>query len=345
MGEGLSPGAARVILSGSGAHRLGKESSQFATQQVRIMAFCFKRKESVAKGIRRLGRERIKSALECLKDCSRAEAIHCARKDIKKVRAVLRVVRTNIPKKDFRRLTKLLREAAGHLAAPRDAYVKAKTLANLTGHFKGQLAPAALRQVRSKLRQASAEEMKRFAAEKKAKSAEKILNRLAKQLEGLEVSGKGWKAIAPGLKSAYSEGCRGYRAVVKDPAPENFHEWRKRAKDLWYQVTLLQPIWPEQMDAMAHELETLGEYLGDDHDLFVLQRSVQEQCSGGSELRELEFLHALIDERQRELRAAAIALGKRFYAEKPSVFCDRLVRYWRSWRRDKNSRARTKVVS
>jgi CHAD domain-containing protein len=299
------------------------------------MAFCFKRKESVAKGVRRLGRHRIENALECLKDCRHAEAIHCARKDIKKARAVLRMVRSNIVRKEFRRFTKLLREAASHLAAPRDAYVKAKALTNLARHFKGQLAPGALRHIRSQLRRASDDETKRFVKEKRAKAVERLLRSVAKEFECLEISGKGWKAIGPGVKSAYSEGRRAYQTVLKDPAPENFHEWRKRAKDLSYQVSLLRPVWPEQMDAIARELETLGEYLGDDHDLFILQQSVQEQCAGDGDQRELEILHGLIDERQRELRSAAVALGTRFYAEKSSTFCERLGGYWNTWRREK----------
>ena len=300
------------------------------------MAFCFKRKESVAKGVRRLGRQRIENALECLKDCRHAEAIHCARKDIKKARAVLRMVRSNIVRKEFRRFTKLLREAASHLAAPRDAYVKAKALTNLARHFKGQLAPGALRHIRSHLRRASDDETKRFVKEKQAKAVERLLRSVAKEFECLEISGKGWKAIGPGVKSAYSEGRRAYQTVLKDPAPENFHEWRKRAKDLWYQVSLLRPVWPEQMDAIARELETLGEYLGDDHDLFILQQSVQGQGAGDGDQRELEILHGLIEERQRELRAAAVALGTRFYAEKSSTFCERLGGYWSTWRREKN---------
>src|SRR5687767_9950738 len=118
------------------------------------MAFCFKRKESVSKGIQRVGRERIANALECLKDCRRAEAIHCARKDIKKVRAALRLVRAQISKKAFRRQIRLMRQAASLLAAPRDSFVKVKTLRNLTRHFKGQLAPGALRHVRAALHDA-----------------------------------------------------------------------------------------------------------------------------------------------------------------------------------------------
>jgi len=305
-----------------------------------VMAFCFKRRESVAKAIRRLGCERIESARECLRDCHRAEAVHCARKDIKKTRAVLRLARTSLARKDFRRLTKRLREAASRLAALRDAYVKARTLKNLTGHFKGRLAPGALRHVRSELRRGADEAMKRFAAEKAAKSVQRILSRMLKDLECLEISGKGWDVIGPGLKSAYSRGRCGYESVLQDSSPKNFHKWRKRAKDLWYQVTLLRPVWPEQMDAMAHELETLGEHLGDDHDLFVLQEAVEQRCASESDWRELEILHVLIEERQRELRASAVALGKRFYAEKSSVFCERLAGYWHTWRREKKASLR-----
>jgi CHAD domain-containing protein len=302
------------------------------------MAFCFQKTESVAKAFHRLGRGRIENALECLRDCGHAEAIHCARKDIKKLRAVLRLLEAGLGKKARARLTGLLREAANHLAPPRDAYIKVKTVKDLARHFKGQLAPGALRHVRAELRRAFDEAMKRFVREKTAAKVERTLRRVAKRWKSLEVRGKGWKALGPGVKTAYSEGRRAYQTVRRDPVPKNFHEWRKRAKDLWYQVTLLRPVWPEQMDAMAHELETLGECLGDDHDLVVLREAIEAR-RGVGDTRELEVLHGLIDERDRELRAEALAMGARFYAEKPSVFCHRLAGYWQVWRREEKPQA------
>jgi CHAD domain-containing protein len=304
------------------------------------MAFCFKRKESVSKAIRRLGRERIEDALECLKDCPNGEAIHCARKDIKKVRAVLRLVRTGLDGKGCRRVAKPLREAAKYLAEPRDALVKVKTLENVMRHFKGQLAPTALRQVRGELRKRFDKEMNCFAREKNKKATERVLRRVVKELEHLEVNGKGWKVLGPGVKAAYADGKRAYQIAVKDSAPENFHEWRKRVKDLWYQITLLRRMWPEQMDAIARELETLGESLGDHHDLIMLRQTVQEMGRGEHHGREVETLYGLIEERQRELRPAALAIGARFYAEKPAEFCERLAGYWKIWRRERKSARR-----
>src|SRR4051794_14840196 len=80
------------------------------------MAFCFKRRESISKAIRRLGRERVEHALECLKECDQGEAIHGARKDIKKMRALLRLVAPEIGRKELRRIGKPLGDAAKLLA-------------------------------------------------------------------------------------------------------------------------------------------------------------------------------------------------------------------------------------
>jgi CHAD domain-containing protein len=304
------------------------------THALNFMAFCFKRRESVPKGIRRLGRERIDNVLKCLKKPRRSEAIHGARKDIKKVRAVLRLVRTKIRQKDYHRLITLLREAANQLAPPRDAYIRTKTLRALSRHYEGQIKPGALRHIQLELRLNYDDEMKRFANEKAAKSVERARRHVAKEWDRLKIGGKGWKALRPGVNAAYTRGQEVFQLVLEDPSPANFHLWRKRAKDLWYQLTLLRRLWPEQMEPMAHELETLGEYLGDDHDLDMLRLNVEDKCADANS-REGETLKALIDERQRELRTAALALGSRFYAEKSSAFCDRIAGYWRVWRREK----------
>ena len=296
------------------------------------MAYSLKRKESLEKAVRRLGRERVEHALKCLKEADRPDAIHCARKDIKRTRAVLRLVRAGIEKSDFKRLKKTLREAASHLAGPRDAYISMQTLRHLKGHFKGRLAPEALRHTQAELRKAFEREMKRFQTEKIANAAGQILHRFAKMCGRLKIRGNGWKALGPGVKAAYGRGRRAFLLASKDSSSENFHAWRRRVKDLGYHVRLLQPIRPSQMGAMAGELEKLADTLGDDHDLAVLQQDLARRSDGNPRRPELDALHGLMEERQQELRAAALSLGTRFYAEKPSTFCVRLAKHWQAWR-------------
>jgi CHAD domain-containing protein len=295
------------------------------------MAFCFKRKEPISKAICRLGRERVADALNCLKNCNHREAIHCARKDIKKARALLQLVRAKIEEKTLRRLRKRLGRAAKSLAEPRDAYVQVATLVKLMRQFKGRLAPGALRFIHAELRNDSRETMRRFARKKTAKVAKHELRCFKKELARLKFHGHGWMALSRGVKKTYAAGRCTYQALLDQPTAEGFHEWRKRAKDLQYHAVLLRPVCRRQMDVIIERLKDLGEHLGDAHDLVRLREVARKVCADDRHPREIETLNGLIDHRERDLRASALELGARLYAEKPSIFCSRLGACWATW--------------
>ena len=117
----------------------------------------------------------------------------------------------------------------------------------------------------------------------------------------------------------------------QNPSTENFHEWRKRAKDHGYHMQLLRPVWPGPVKARCDEADVLSDALGDDHDLAILYETLlEDRLDVGSE----DTLHALlglITQRQVELRAKAKQLGARLYAEPPKRFVKRLRRYWKAW--------------
>lgn len=304
------------------------------------MAYRIKRKESVRKAVRRLGCERIRHAIDGLRGNDLPEAIHGARKDIKKIRAVLRLVRAQIPKSEFRQHIRILRKAAARLSAPRDADVKAEALRKLAWHFKRELAPRTLRLFQPQLRARSEATLKEFRRRQGVAAVVKLLDRDYRLLRRLEVKGSGWNSLAPGVKDCHREGRRAYLLARAEPSPEKFHDWRKCAKDLWYYMRLLRRAAPEEMEAITTELETLGQHLGDDHDLAVLAAELEELCPGHKWHREFEALNRVIKIRQGELRAAALSLGARFYSEKPSAFCARIAGYWKIWRKSKNPAVR-----
>src|SRR5215216_5875397 len=181
------------------------------------MAFRFKRKEPVATAVRRLGLQRIEHAIASLRIPVRAEAIHGARKDIKKIRALLRLVRARIAKKKYHRQAARLRKTAAQFGAARDAYIKTQTLQDLAGHFEGQLPPGTLRQLEGRLRKNREEEMTRLKKET-VRKVRRRLRRAAKELKHLKVDGKEWNALGPGLKISYRAGRRAGRAVLQDPS-------------------------------------------------------------------------------------------------------------------------------
>lgn len=303
------------------------------------MGFYFKRKEAVNKAISRIGCERVRRAQECLEECSGTEAIHGARKEIKKAKAVLRLARENVSKKQFRAVRKNLRKAADCLAEPRDAGVRAATLRDLSRHFKSELPAGAFRKLRIAFRREADKSMRRFVKNRDDKTAGEYLSKAAKSFRKLSMQEKDWAAIAPGVTKAYRKCQAAHARAVASNKPEDFHEWRKRTKDLWHQLTLLECIWPEKIKRMAAELETVSDYLGEDHDLFVLEEAIEKlpTSNGAPGVNETKLLRKIIRDRQAELRGQAIVTGKYFYAEDPSDFCQRLGSYWRAWQREENS--------
>jgi CHAD domain-containing protein len=58
-----------------------------------------------------------------------------------------------------------------------------------------------------------------------------------------------------------------------------FHKWRIRVKNLFYELQILQPVWPERLKKMLAGLEQLQDEIGVDHDLIVLKRSLRASKS------------------------------------------------------------------
>jgi CHAD domain-containing protein len=292
------------------------------------MVFRFKRKESVTKAVRRIGRGRLVRIRQSLDDFGRIDAIHNARKEIKKLRAVLRLFQDKIGQDIYRKLNKDLRKAAEILTVPRDANVKFKALRELlrTAHLKNfhQLKNIASRNCRK--------EVRRFA---KGKSIARIKQRLKEAnhlIKNLKIHADDWGAIETGWRHSYHRGRLAYEQILKAPSAENFHKWRKRVKDLWYQQNLLCPVWPKKIRAPNGQLKALGELLGDDHDLAMLKQFIAEASTREGNMEGVSTLKRLIETRKINLRATALKIGATFYAQPLQPVCAGLKRRWKTWR-------------
>ena len=299
------------------------------------MAGTLKRKETAKEAVPRLLKRSIKKALDKT-GCNAFDAIHNARKEIKKMRALLRLVRHDLSKKAFATGKARIGKAAKHLASARDAYIKAHTLEALLQKAAVQSGLERLPKFQSHLKRQCREEMRRFDREDCWSKMSRLLKKERACASRLCVKHEGWCAIGPGLQKSYRSARRARGVACTNPSAANLHEWRKRVKDLGYNVSLLEPIWPEQISALSRELDTLSELLGDHHDLQVLQYLVSKK------LVEVDFEHEgnqilpIIDAQQRELSAAACKLGAGLLNEKPTDFCNRLHGCWKRWKKKKS---------
>ena len=138
------------------------------------------------------------------------------------------------------------------------------------------------------------------------------------------LTGVTWKQICGAVGKIYKRGQRGLAKTIKKPVPENFHAWRKRVKDLWYQLRILQPLNRLVLEEIAADARILGELLGREHDFDFLAARLEKE-SGDEALRdELAKLQKLIRKRGKRLRRDALELGRRFYAEPSKAFAKRI---------------------
>ncbi|HKW31231.1 MAG TPA: CHAD domain-containing protein, partial [Verrucomicrobiae bacterium] len=302
----------------------------------RHMAFHFKKTESPTRAVRRLSRERIGKALGHLRKCDRLDAIHRVRKEIKKVRATLGLVRGKMGANAYRKRVKTLRAAAKRLQDPRDARVRPQALERLIGHFQNRLPVRPFAGIEKVLSQNCRNEVREFRKGKSVAAVGRLLRKINRGAGDLKIKANGWTAIQPGLQESYGDGRKTYEMALSQTSPKNLHQWRKHVQDLWHQLRLLHSIQPERLQTAVGEMKLLSQYLGDDHDLVMLRQFVASRCARRY-AREVRALDELIDMRQKELRSAAFALGARFYAEKPASFCRRLEDYWHSWRTGEES--------
>jgi CHAD domain-containing protein len=293
------------------------------------MAFHFKKREPVAKAVRRMCRERVDGALEILKDRRRPESVHNVRKEIKKLRSLFRLMRGEIGDKTYHRHNQALRTAAAGLTALRDAQMKLNAFEDLARHFRRQLPSVPFPEIVKALQTDRHNEERNFLKGRSATSVAKILCELREETGALKTDSKGWSAIAPGLTRSYVHGQEALAAIGKDCATEKLHEWRKRVKDLGYHLRLLCRIAPRQLASTIGQLEALGDLLGDDHDLVMLDEFVRKEFKGAGDAATLSGLISL---RQKELRLKALKIGRRFYAETPARFNQRIGNYWKIWR-------------
>jgi CHAD domain-containing protein len=260
-----------------------------------------------------------------------AEAIHEARKDVKKIRSALRLVRDEIGDDTWRRENDHYRDVARKLSSFRDAEILVEALDGLGERF-GPTARENFDGLRKQLDEENRAAHDDGSVERAMAGAAAELAAGRSRIDGLPLEGDGWELIAPGLHRSYRRGRKRLRAVEEEASITNLHELRKRVKDLWYQLRLIRDADSHMLGPLADHAHDLSDHLGDDHDLALLRDEVQRRREAFASPGDQRHLLQEIDQRRGELQFAAISLGERIYAEKPKRFTKRLEKRWDAWR-------------
>jgi CHAD domain-containing protein len=292
------------------------------------MTYRFKLQEPIGQGVRRVGLEQIEIAQAKLssKDDVSA-AIHDARRCLKRVRALLRLIRLGIEEDVYRREAARLAGIGKLLSGARDLDVMRQTLSKLESRFDAMPAGAAARLAKlmvhgQGLGRRSGTDGRRQALLRLGQSKRLFTTKAAAAIE--------LGHLIDGLGSTYRKARKAFRQAYREPSDESFHVWRKRVQQHWRHMALLSRGWPEALAARASEAKELSRLLGEDHDHSILIAFVKERGASILEPQDIEALTALCRSCQAELRAAAKPRGERLFAEPTSNLEERVALYWTS---------------
>ena len=302
------------------------------------MSFELSAGESFAAGVHRTARESLDQVQAVLSGGEAGahpapEAVHLARKELKRLRALLRLARAGLGEGVFRRENLCYRDAGRALSVARDAAVLVLAFDALRPQFYGLVAPETITSVHDRLQAA----VRTSEASLDLPGAIVELRAARERVENWPWlhGDDAWRVPGRGVRAVYRRGRRALRrASADEPAEEDFHEWRKQVKLLAAQLRLLCPIHPDELQTTAKRLDCVAEWLGEEHDLSVLGNTLFGGADGHLEATaELETIRRLLDARREDLQKKALKHGGRLYREKPARFAARLKTHWKRWRR------------
>jgi CHAD domain-containing protein len=251
------------------------------------------------------------------------EDIHRVRTTIKRLRALLRLIRPAIDPAFFNRENDRLRTAAGLLSFARDTEVACRTLKTLP--VSDESDQEAVRSVLSSLetRAQQPKDIQETMAEVNRRLEQARLN-----FHRLKLRGSDRQILEAGLRAVYRQGRQRMKTAIKQGQDNAFHRWRIRAKNLYYELQFLESVWPKRIDRIVSRLSDLEDQIGHDHDAAVLRAWLKKQPGtfGGDET--VHRVVACLDDQTRTLRQKVVPLGCKIWRQKPRRFAQKVVRHW-----------------
>ncbi|MCW2968923.1 MAG: domain containing protein [Solirubrobacterales bacterium] len=311
-------------------------------------------------GLRRMALGQLDLAIDLLdgRGPPDEKAVHEIRKALKRLRALVRLLRQELGEEAFARENGALRDAGRRLAGARDAEVMLSTLDRLIARHKRRLGR---RRGVGRLREA-------LDAERKVSTARALGDEMTRaqvlgDLRAVRHRVAGWQIAGPpsldaleqDLQRLYRQGRKRMRRAArgKGDRARAMHEWRKRVKDLRYAAEMLERRDPgegkrrrrrskkdaaaKSIHRLARRADKLGEALGEEHDLAVLAQRIGARGErGGSHApglgsaalgrRNRRTVLKLIARRRRKLRSRTLRDGARIYRRRPKKFLGRVRR-------------------
>ncbi len=273
------------------------------------MSYALLRGKPISKSVKKVIHRclyRAKCALGGKSPDPREPPLFTARKEIKKLRALLRILGKTGHKKVFRRQTKRLRAAAACLGPGRDDAVQRTAAEALLPKPRRSHSPSTQEAGRAGI----------LGKGSHPKRALRNLKCVAQELDGIDWDFMTEQGFVAGVKAIYERGRERFQLAQKSSSSRTLHRWRRDVKDLWYALRLIEPWNSQRVEPLLRPAHRLARALGEHHDLAELETRVDELLPQWS-LPERKEVARLAWLRERSLHQNALRVGKSVFRATP----------------------------
>jgi len=294
------------------------------------MSYELRHRETLGDNLCRICRKQIEAAIAVAKDEVKTDdtPVHEMRKHLKKARAAVQLVRREIGRGLFQEQNRCLRNVGRLTSDIRDAEVRLQTVRQLQ-----EVTQRHGRSAYEKLEVMLTLELENFMAAF-AEWQTQAIPMLERALLGVDrwtLDQFNCKQLSRSVQRTYKQARKALAEATANPNAECFHEFRTRAKTLWYQLRVLRPINPVVLKSLGDDLRALADLLGRAHDLSFLGARLRSEHGKSKWQREGHKLLAIIEVSQNDLQRGAAELAHHFFAERPRDFGSRVTNWLQEW--------------
>ncbi len=257
------------------------------------------------------------------------KSIHETRKSMKRIRAFLRMIRDEIGYSSYYRENVFYRDLGRKLSEIRNFEVLSGSIQNLREDLSSSIPAEVFGALEEEL------DRRQYKVVGGPAALTQLLKDIAAEIEiareriyDFPISHNDFRAFEGGLLRIYRQGKKYLNDARKNPDPALLHDLRKKMKYFWYQVEILQPIFPGPMEAYAGTLEKIAESLGEYHDIQVLQEFLKESDIISHPLI-AETLNDACLAKKSMLLYNIWPMADMAFSEKPKAMVSRLASYWK----------------
>ncbi len=227
------------------------------------------------------------------------KVVHDVRVLMKKSRATLKLASPQLEKSSFEKDISALKEVGRLMGIWRDTSVHRRTLKELKKEYPQTFSRLAENEkITILLRKTEPAHELSVETKNKLEQILDILNRTAYRIRFQSMNKLDPQLLMRELNATYSLVVDLYLTCRNDPKPDNIHEFRKRTKDLLYQVWFFRPLNLPVVKSMEKKLDSIAQNLGKFNDLTQLIKTIGYNYKDKSNLPALDQLVIKIRDKQ-----------------------------------------------